>query len=129
MFLFIENAFMIGLWNVNFIYNFCEISSIQTFAFYQDLSKYIYANQLCLACLYFQGDLSAVNCIFFTCISLSDVRLFERYSTYINGGVSSIIMYFYSMFLFLTNMNTRCIVSRDGLLHDQGILGDVENFG
>ena len=107
----------------------CEISAIHTFLFYQDLSKYIYTNQLSLARAHFKGDLSALNCIFFTCISLSDVRFFERYFRHINGGVPSIILYFYSMFLMLTNKNTKRIVSRDGLFGVPESEGDVENFG
>ena len=100
-----------------------EISAIHTFAFYEELSKFVHANQLRLARYYFKGDLSAVNCILFTCIALSDPRFFERYSNCVNGGVPGIMLYFYSLFLFMTNLNTKRIISRSShMLH-------VEHYG
>ena len=81
-----------------------------------------------MAASYFDGDLSAVNCIFFTCMALSDLDFFRRCSTCVNGGTSGIIMYFY-MFLMLTNTDkVNRIISRAGNLPDELYL-DTERYG
>ena len=71
---------------------------------YEDLSIYIFVNQLYLASHYFEYDLSIINCLLFTCIGLSDFNFFILKKT-----SRSVFLYFY-----LLNATNFRIISNNG---------------
>ena len=100
-----------------------------SYSFYEGMSEYVYRNQLFIAKTFFDGDLSAVNCILFTCIALSDSGVYRKKnnSLFINGGAAGIILYFYSLYLMSETLPDR-VVSWSGKLPSDNE-PDVKRYG
>ena len=84
-------------------------------ALFEALSVYVFANLFQLASDNFDSVFDEIYCILFTCIVLSDVNFVRVTSRDVNGGMVSIIFYFYSLYYMIVgNGNkTRCVVHRN----------------
>ena len=76
----------------------CMIAKCHSIEDFTSLSCYLYNEQFAYSSRYFGGRMSEINCMLMTFIALSDVNFCNNSSSFVDGGVLSIIFIFFQFF-------------------------------